>query len=189
MFKYRYEKYKKRLEVFVTSNNIRTKRSMKAVMLRDVEWVKKQSDLAKGVRLRGRPMKSGKRQHYLRIRKRAFLAIGYLALLAEMLPEDQQQQIFTREKLYNLIAALFNVREKSISKEKRLRILKLCSCALVNIGVRNNAEILASNSLDVIKKTGLHEYFDELIGIKAIMVEGVSLGIVKERPRRRVVVV
>jgi len=162
---------------------------MEAVMLRDVEWVKKQFDLAKGVRLPGRPMKSGERQHYLRIRKRALLAIRYLTLLAEMLPEDQLKQIFTREKLYTLLYALFNVREKSISEEKRLRILDLCNYALVNIGVRHNAAILAPSSLDVITKTGLREYFDELIGIKAIMVEGVSLGLVKEKKRRRRVVV
>lgn len=113
----------------------------------------------------------------------------HLILLAEMLPEDQLKQIFTREKLWALIVALFNVREKSISEEKRLRILDLCNYALVNIGVRSNAEILAPSSLDVINKTGLREYFDELIGIKAIMVEGVSLGLVKEKKRRRRVVV
>lgn len=156
-------------------------------MQRDCEWAKKQFDLAQGVRLPGRPMKSGERQRYLRIRKRALVAIKYLACLAAMLPEDQQEQIFTREKLWTLIVALFNVGEKSISEEKRLRILDLCNFALVNIGRRANAAILASNSLDVIKKTGLREYFDEVIGIKAIMVEGVSLGVLKEYVPRRIV--
>ena len=103
-----------------------------------------------------------------------------LAFLAEEMPEPMQALIFTDQNLKRLFRALFRVGESSskITEERRLRILKLCNCALDEIKIYQNGPVLAPKAWKVLKETDSSSYHEAMYGtkvIQAIQIEGAVL--------------
>lgn len=111
-----------------------------------------------------------------RLRNYAGQALKDLALLAENLPEHQQEQVFNVVNLSPLIRNVFRVRvkenyETEEFEQRRKRILSLSCDALSEIGSRDNAWDLAPDVMNILTKAGLHETFDAFVNIKAIYIK------------------
>jgi hypothetical protein len=94
------------------------------------DWLK----AMKASKVPGHPVraKSGsERTRLVHIRKVAKREIANLTTLAELLPEDQLNQVFTEEQLLPLFNAIFKLDESSqageeLLEKKRKRLLSLC---------------------------------------------------------------
>ncbi len=112
-----------------------------------------------------------------RLRNYAGQALKDLALLAENLPEYQQEQVFNVVNLSPFIRNVFKVRAKENYETKefeqrRKRILSLSWDALSIIGFSDNAWNLAPDVMNILIKAGLHETFDTFVNLKAIYIKG-----------------
>jgi len=124
-----------------------------------------------------------KRQTHQHIRDVAKKEMSDLAKLAEMLPDKQYDQLFSTEvkeftKLLKILLTTgskiidSNVLEgRKISETRRISMLKLLDWLLWEIGDFPNAITLAKNSHQAITMVGLTEYFYNIIGLKAILIE------------------
>lgn len=111
-----------------------------------------------------------------RLRTYANQAIKDLALIAQNLPEDQQQQIFNHKNLYPLYRGLFEIKYKDNYEPKEYelkqkRILKNCLDAMSIIGFKDNAWNLAPDVMKILISTGLRETFDTFIYLKGIFIK------------------
>jgi len=85
--------------------------------------------------------------------------------------EEKKSQ--TQLKMKDLARALgehLDVKAET-SSETKSRMLQLCAYTLSEIGVQPNAARLAPRAFDTLKRAGLTESFQEVIGIKAILIE------------------
>ena len=111
-----------------------------------------------------------------RLRTYANQAIKDLALIAQNLPEDQQQQIFNHKNLYQLFRGLFEIKYKDNYEPKEFelkqkRVLKNCLDAMLIIGFKDNAWNLAADVMKVLVDAGLRETFDTFIYLKGIFIK------------------
>ena len=119
------------------------------------KWLRDQKTL----KLRGRPpyenpMKSSERSRFFNIRTVAKKEISDLTKLLELLPEQQQEQIFTLKNLRPFFKALFTARSnEELSEDKRLQLLGVCNAALEQISIHNNGPQLAPNAWKVLRET------------------------------------
>jgi len=102
-----------------------------------------------------------------------------LALLAEKLPEELQDEIFNKEILGPLLRNVFRLKirdgmsEEDLEKRGR-RILELSWDLLANLGSRDNASALAPRQMKILTMSGLHEPLDFMLGIKAIILKAMG---------------
>lgn len=127
------------------------------------------------------------RQNYQRIRDVAKKEMTDLTKLAELLPDKQYDQLFSVEveEFKQLLKILLTVvstkfceifdnspkHGRDISETRRISMLKLLDWLLWEIGEWHNAMTLAEDSYQTLTKAGLSEYFENVIGIKAILSE------------------
>lgn len=124
-----------------------------------------------------------KRQTYQHIRDVAKKEMSDLAKLAEMLPDKQYDQLFSTEvkEFTKLLKILLTTSSKitdsdmlerqKISETRRISMLKLLDWLLWEIGAFPNAITLAEKSHQILMMAGLNEFFLNIFGIKAIMIE------------------
>lgn len=112
-----------------------------------------------------------------RLKTYAVQALKDLALLAEKLPEDQQEEVFNVKNMSPLIRNIFRAKikenyEKEEFEQRCKRILCLSWNALSEIGFRDNAWNLAPDIMSVLIKAGLNESFDTMVNLKGIYIKG-----------------
>jgi hypothetical protein len=141
-----------------------------------VRLSKEMKDYVKGTSKKGYT-KETRSTYDKRLLQYATVGIKDLTFLAEELTEQMQAQVFTDWNLKQLFRALFQVGDSSggITEEKRLRILRLCNCALDEIKTRRNGPVIAPKAWKVLKETASSDYHEEVYGtkvIQAIQIEG-----------------
>lgn len=124
-----------------------------------------------------------KRQTYQHIRNVAKKEMSDLTKLAQILTDKQYDQLFSTEvkeftKLLKILLTTdskitdSNVFEREkISETRRISMLKLLDWVLWEIGDSPNALTLAAESHQILMMAGLNEFFRNVFGIKAIMIE------------------
>lgn len=103
-----------------------------------------------------------------RIKKYANLAFKDLTLLAQKLPEDQQNEIFNDQNITNLLAALLKLSSsqltelndnRALTRKKRQRLLPLCYSLITLLNDSNLAHLIAPiGSKYMIKEGGQLAY-------------------------------
>ncbi|KON33298.1 MAG: hypothetical protein AC479_05145 [miscellaneous Crenarchaeota group-6 archaeon AD8-1] len=123
------------------------------------------------------------RQKYKYIRDVAKKEMEDLAKLAEMLPEKQYDQLFSNEvkEFTKLLKITLTTGSKkndtnklgtaNISEHRRIIMLKLLDWLLWEIGDSANATTLAEDSYSTLSFANLNEPFNNVMGIKAILIE------------------
>jgi hypothetical protein len=127
------------------------------------------------------------RQQYQHIRDVAKKEMTDLTKLAGLLSDKQYNQLFSVEvkefsQMLKILLTAFSgnlddirrngtIPRRDISETKRIIMLKLLDWLLWEIGDWPNAIILASDSYDTLNQAGLSEYFSNVIGLKAILIE------------------
>ena len=127
------------------------------------------------------------RQNYQHIRDVAKKEMTDLTKLAELLSDKQYDQLFSVEveeftQLLKILLTAFSgnlsevrhadiVPSKDISEKRRIGMLKLLDWLLWEIGDFPNAISLAKESHQSLILGGLSEYFSNVIGLKAILIE------------------
>jgi hypothetical protein len=131
--------------------------------------------------------KASIRQKYQRIRDVAKKEMEDLTKLAEIFTDEhfdkQYNQLFTTEikEFTNLLKILFTVnietndpdilKHREISESRRVAMLKLLDWLLWQIGGFPNVIALAEKSHQTLIMAGLSEYFFNVLGLKAILIE------------------
>jgi hypothetical protein len=131
--------------------------------------------------------KANIRQKYQHIRDVAKKEMEDLTKLAEIFTDEyfdkQYDQLFTTEvkEFTNLLKILLTVnietndsdvlKHREISESRRIVMLKLLDWLLWQIGDHPNVIGLAENSHQTLTMAGLSEYFYNVIGLKAILIE------------------
>jgi hypothetical protein len=157
------------------------------------DWIEYQKKKQKE-KIPGRPNDESKqqntrRQRFFHIRQVAQKEIVDLTRLAEILPEDQQSQIFNDNKLWPFLKALFNFSASygvTIEKDeliytpeaeaRRLRLIKLCYDIISVLNESTFAELLAPtlHIATAIEGGALANmraiYYESLSGVKRISV-------------------
>lgn len=139
----------------------------------DVEWLLHLRSLRKGS---SRALKRDERQHLFRIRNKIVTAIEYLALTAKLLPEQQQEQVFTTENLKDFVEALLTNFERKkgkgiVENERVFHIAFMLAHKGINCGsdlVKYPAPYI-SQPLQFIypEKARLLNFIDEVLRINA----------------------
>jgi len=127
------------------------------------------------------------RQHYQYVRDVAKKEMTDLAKLAELLSDKQYDQLFSVEveefiQLLKILLTAFsgNLSEirhtntthtRDISEMRRINMLKLIDWLLWEIGDYPNAIALAGDSYQTLTIAGVSEYFENVVGLKAILIE------------------
>lgn len=96
----------------------------------DISWVKYQNQLWKANPKR--VLSNKERQRFHTIREKIKKTFYYSASMAQLLPEDQQAQIFTIDDIKPFLKALFSL-ESDNPEKRRKRVLQLWSEILGNI--------------------------------------------------------
>ena len=155
-----------------------TPKLLKTLADSDIEWLKNQKTYPDSIR--GRPPRKGHERTKLHsIRNIARKEIADLALLATVLPEQQQKQIFnvkTLEPLFrNLFVVLSLSREEPVEFNKRIaRIAEICFELFERIGEGVNSDLLAHETYQTLLNDGSQR--DRILkGLNAIYLKGLFI--------------
>jgi len=110
----------------------------------DIQWILYLKSLLKHD---PRALQSAERQHLSRIRNKIETALEYLTLTAKLLPEQQQEQVFTMENLKDFVETLLtNFEEKKglgiVKNERVFRIAFMFS----QKGLSHGADLIESSA-------------------------------------------
>jgi len=127
------------------------------------------------------------RQKFQHIRDVAKKEMTDLTKLAELLSDKQHEQLFSVEveeftQLLKILLTAVSTKfceiwedspkqGRDISETRRISMLKLLDWLLWEIGDWHNAMTLAGDTYQTLTKAGLSEYFNNIIGLKAILNE------------------
>ena len=127
------------------------------------------------------------RQKFQHIRDVAKKEMKDLTKLAELLSDKQYDQLFSVEveeftQLLKILLTAFSgtlsefrntftVHSRDVSETRRISMLKLIDWLLWEIGDWPNAITLAADSYKTVNIAGLSEYFSNVVGLKAILIE------------------